>query len=55
MLPYVFGANEVYTRYFEHTGAMAKLSSVLQTSLVVWTGRWGIPTLRCRTARSSSP
>ena len=42
---YVFGANEVYTRYFEHTGAMAKLSSVLQTSLVVWTGRWGIPML----------
>ena len=29
---YVFGANEVYTRYFEHTGAMA-FSSVLQTSL----------------------
>ena len=40
---YVFGANEVFTRYFEHNGVMAKVSSVLQTSLVVWSGRWGIP------------
>ena len=40
---YVFGANEVYTRYFEHTGMMAKLSSKIQMSLVPWTGRWGVP------------
>ena len=40
---YAFGANEVYTRYFGPTSLAARLSSVLRTSLVVWTGRWGVP------------
>jgi hypothetical protein len=40
---YVFGANEMYTRWFGPSSAAAQLSSVLRTSLVAWSGRWGIP------------
>ena len=40
---YVFGANEMYTRLFGPDSLLAKISSVMRTSLVVWYGRWGIP------------
>mmetsp|Transcript_19428 Transcript_19428/g.58667 ORF Transcript_19428/g.58667 Transcript_19428/m.58667 type:complete len:257 (+) Transcript_19428:234-1004(+) len=40
---YVFGVNEVYTRWFGPNSLAARVSSVLRTSLVAWSGRWGIP------------
>jgi len=40
---YVFGANEIYTRWFGPHSLAARLSSVLRTSLVGWSGRWGVP------------
>ena len=40
---YVFGANEVYTRLAGPSSMLARISSVMRTSLVVWYGRWGIP------------
>ena len=36
-------ADEMYTRLFDSRSMLAKISSVLQMSLVVWYGRWGIP------------
>jgi len=40
---YAFGANRAWTRYFGHESLAFKLSNKLRMSLVVWTGRWGIP------------
>ena len=40
---YAFGANQMYTRYFNQHSLAARLSSALRTSLVFWTGRWGVP------------
>ena len=40
---YTFGANETYTRYFNHTSLLARLSHTIRTSLIFWTGRWYIP------------
>lgn len=40
---YTFGANQVYTRVFGPRSLAAAISSLIQTSLVVWYGRWGIP------------
>ena len=40
---YVFGANEMYTRLFGPDSLLARISSVMRTSLVVWYGRGGVP------------
>ena len=40
---YVYGANEMYTRLAGPDSLLAAISSRVQTSLVVWYGRWGIP------------
>ena len=40
---YVFGANEMYTRIAGPRSLLARVSSRMQTSLVVWSGRWGLP------------
>ncbi len=36
-------ANEMYTRLFGPRSVLARVSSVIRTSLVVWYGRWGVP------------
>lgn len=40
---YALGQNHCWTRYWDQNSFFAWLSSKLQTSLVIWTGRWGIP------------
>ena len=40
---YVMGANQCWTRRFGPDSYLARLSSVLRVSLVVWSGRWGLP------------
>lgn len=40
---YTLGANQIYNRYWGPDSFMAKLSSKIQTSLVFWTDRFGIP------------
>lgn len=48
---YAFGANQVFTRYCGPRSVLARLSSVIHTSIVVWTDRFGIPfgIVPCRT------
>eukprot|EP00928_Gymnodinium_smaydae_P022701 TRINITY_DN18982_c0_g1_i1.p1 TRINITY_DN18982_c0_g1~~TRINITY_DN18982_c0_g1_i1.p1 ORF type:complete len:348 (-),score=36.60 TRINITY_DN18982_c0_g1_i1:93-1079(-) len=44
LLPYyVFGANELYTRYWGPGSLAARLSKKLSMSIVFWTDRFGIP------------
>jgi 2-acylglycerol O-acyltransferase 2 len=40
---YTFGANDVWNRQFDHTSLMARISSKIRVSLVLWTDRFGIP------------
>ena len=40
---YCLGANQCYTRYSNQHSLLAKVSSKIQTSLVFWTGAFGIP------------
>ena len=40
---YTFGTNQMYWRPFGPKSALAKLSSMIQVSLVPWCGRWYIP------------
>mmetsp|Transcript_18241 Transcript_18241/g.45607 ORF Transcript_18241/g.45607 Transcript_18241/m.45607 type:complete len:410 (-) Transcript_18241:382-1611(-) len=40
---YCMGANQIYSRKFGRSSVFAKLSSKLQTSLVFWTDRLGLP------------
>lgn len=40
---YVFGANQVFKRYFGSRSILAKVSAAIHTSIVVWTDRFGIP------------
>eukprot|EP00931_Biecheleriopsis_adriatica_P011379 TRINITY_DN112470_c0_g1_i1.p1 TRINITY_DN112470_c0_g1~~TRINITY_DN112470_c0_g1_i1.p1 ORF type:complete len:333 (+),score=43.09 TRINITY_DN112470_c0_g1_i1:83-1081(+) len=40
---YVFGANELYTRYWGPNSLAARLSKRLSTSLIFWTDRFGLP------------
>ncbi|CAD7929742.1 unnamed protein product [Amoebophrya sp. A25] len=40
---YAMGANQVYNRFFTQDSFFSRLSSKLQTSLVVWTDRLGVP------------
>merc|ERR1712146_627210 len=40
---YCMGANQVYTRYFGPRSLLARLSSIIRMSLLIWTDRFGIP------------
>lgn len=40
---YVLGAQQAWTRHFGPASLFARLSSALRVSLVVWSGRWGLP------------
>merc|ERR1712086_445499 len=40
---YALGANQAWTRHFDQNSLLYRISSQLRVSLVVWTGRWGIP------------
>ena len=40
---YALGANDLFTRKFDHCSWAARLSHKLHVSLVVWTDAWGIP------------
>jgi len=40
---YCMGANQVYTRYFGPRSLLARISSVIRVSLLIWTDRFGIP------------
>mmetsp|Transcript_38617 Transcript_38617/g.70247 ORF Transcript_38617/g.70247 Transcript_38617/m.70247 type:complete len:330 (+) Transcript_38617:123-1112(+) len=40
---YVFGANELFTRYWGPDSWAARFSKRISTSIVVWTGRFGLP------------
>jgi len=40
---YALGANRAWTRYFDDKSLLYRISTQLRISLVVWSGRWGIP------------
>jgi len=40
---YGMGSNQVFDRYFTQNSILAKISSVMQTSILIWTDRFGIP------------
>eukprot|EP00403_Amphidinium_massartii_P048890 CAMPEP_0178461992 /NCGR_PEP_ID=MMETSP0689_2-20121128/49598_1 /TAXON_ID=160604 /ORGANISM="Amphidinium massartii, Strain CS-259" /LENGTH=241 /DNA_ID=CAMNT_0020088851 /DNA_START=311 /DNA_END=1035 /DNA_ORIENTATION=- len=40
---YVFGANDLFSRYWGPSSFAARLSKQISTSILVWTGRFGIP------------
>lgn len=40
---YLFGANELFTRYWGPGSTAARISKRISASIVIWTGRFGLP------------